>query len=110
MGVGTYGFRPLSYVWRKMTVVHNNPHPLAMKVLVPKNEEIAKKFGEVRIEDWDDRVAGSTWRERAQRGTEVDAYTNETVDLVPGTASDFEVVRCHSTATGELILLHDDWL
>lgn len=98
-----------------MTTVHPHPHPRAHEVLIPSNEEIAKKFGQVRVEDWDDRVAGETWSERHQRGAgpEVGSYLHSTV--LPGCEGSrwpqqHEVVRCHSTTTGELILLHDDWL
>ena len=40
-----------------MTVVHNHPHPLAMQNVKPVNPQIFQKFGMVRVEDWDDRVA-----------------------------------------------------
>jgi hypothetical protein len=95
-----------------MTVVHNSPHPLAMEVVIPANTEIAKKFGEVRIEDWEDRVAGLTWTEQYVRSVpSTRAYEESVWDAKTGTVSSLHaVVRCHSTATGELILLHDDWL
>jgi hypothetical protein len=98
-----------------MTVVHNTPHRFHMQVVTPSNPQILKKFGKVRVEDWDDRVAGGvTWDQRQARGgyheTEVyvaqKAATNPTVPV----AEALNVVRCHTLDTGELVLLHDDWL
>lgn len=99
-----------------MTSVHTTPHPLAQKYVKPNNPEIAKKFGIVRIEDWDDRIAGDTWPTLRERGSApVESY----VDTLNNTAHDtsvlapailFEVVRCHTQSTGELVLLHHDWL
>lgn len=96
-----------------MTAVHNEPHPLAQKYVRPSNPQIAKKFGIVRIEDWDDRVSGRTWLERNLQGghPEVDTYmvTANTPGVSP-TPTDAQVVRCHTQSTGETVLLHDDWL
>lgn len=94
-------------------VVHPNRHPRAEEVLVPSNPEIAKKFGEIRVEDWDDRVAGATWRERHSHGgfPEVLRFLGTTNEGDLGhTPADADVVRCHSTTTGDLVLLHNDWL
>lgn len=96
-----------------MTAVHNQPHPLAQKYVKPSNPQIAKKFGIVRVEDWDDRVSNRTWIERNMQGgfPEVDAYTATT--HLPGltaTPVDAQVVRCHTQSTGETVLLHSDWL
>lgn len=96
-----------------MTVIHPHPHPLAMTVVVPANEEIRKKFGVVRVEDWDDRVAGLTWHERhSVQGTfpEAAAYAEHKERISTPLQSRNEVVRCHTITTGELVLLHDDWL
>lgn len=95
-----------------MTVVHNHPHPKAMTVVKPSNEEIFKKFGMVRIEDWDDRIHGTTWQERLSRGShsEASAYLSDKTNT--GTPRDMvnEVVACHTITTGERVLLHNDWL
>lgn len=96
-----------------MTSVHNEPHPLAQKYVRPSNPQIARKFGIVRVEDWDDRVSGSTWVERNIQGghPEVDSYLN--TSHLPGltaTPVDAQVVRCHTQSTGETVLLHHDWL
>lgn len=97
-----------------MTVVHNDRHPRAEEVLVPSNEEIAKKFGEVRVEDWEDRVRGETWTESYSRrsSAEIAQYVSDAIGKGPGVHGDgtHEVVRCHSTRTGDLILLHNEWL
>lgn len=101
-----------------MTVVHNTPHPKAMQVLTPKNPQIAAKFGQVRVEDWDDRVAGFTAFERHARGgfPETNGYFASKDEVQTSTAErilyddSLQIVRCHSTRTGELVLLHDDWL
>lgn len=100
-----------------MTVVHNHQHPLAHQVVEPVNTSILAKFGKVRIEDWDDRVAGLTWAEQLHQGTYPQAfsYTDESyLQQVSGGLSDaaprFDVVRCHTLTTGELVLLHNDWL
>ena len=95
-----------------MSVVHNHPHPLAMTVVTPTNREIFKKFGKVRIEDWDDRVAGETWQQRFVRGNarSVNSYIIDKTDLGTPQNTVNEVVRCHTLTTGELVLLHDDWL
>jgi hypothetical protein len=96
-----------------MTVVHAHPHPLAQKIITPANEAIASKFGKVRVEDWDDRVAGRTWLEQNLSGgtpaTSTYAVTKHDVP-VSDALSVLAVVRCHSTHTGEVVLLHDDWL
>jgi len=96
-----------------MTAVHNHPHPLAQKYVLPTNPQIAKKFGVVRVEDWDDRVAGATWIERQMRGSAKEADDYVSTSHLPGlttTPTDAEVVRCHTQSTGELVLLHHDWL
>lgn len=97
-----------------MTVVHNHPHPLSQRYVKPSNPQILAKFGIVRIEDWDDRVAGFTWIERHQQGAfkEVEAYLYGTAPdrVLTGTAGSTDVVRCHTQSTGDLVLLHDDWL
>jgi hypothetical protein len=99
-----------------MTSVHKEPHPLAQRYIKPSNVAIAKKFGIVRIEDWDDRVSGDTWVSLRERGN---ASAEQYVDSLNNTARDtsvlvpeilFEVVRCHTQSTGELVLLHHDWL
>lgn len=101
-------------------MVHPHPHPKAMQVLTPSNPEIAKKFGQVRVEDWDDRVAQMTWTEKLVHGQEsfpeahtykksLEGVPESTAAIVANDAT-MEVVRCHSTCTGELILLHNDWL
>lgn len=94
--------------------VHPEPHPRAHEVLIPSNPEIAKKFGQVRVEDWDDRVRGESWTETFNRRStqEVTRYIQSAVGKGPeihGEGTN-EVVRCHSTTSGELILLHDTWL
>lgn len=95
-------------------VVHPHPHPKQFEVLLPSNPEIAKKFGQVRVEDWDDRVRGETWTTALQHSApdEVAKYVKNATGKGPSVHGEHtnEVVRCHSTATGELILLHDDWL
>jgi hypothetical protein len=104
-----------------MVAHHPHPHPRAQEVLIPSNSKVAEKFGQVRVEDWDDRVAGDAWAERlAHRGADAFPETMgymRTRDQVhaatgasPAAAEHTEIVRCHSTRTGELILLHDDWL
>lgn len=96
-----------------MTAVHSHPHPLAQRYVKPSNVEIAKKFGIVRVEDWDDRVGGDTWMDRHARGGDkaADSYAVSS-NPVPPSRSDKvdEVVRCHTQSTGELVLLHNDWL
>lgn len=96
-----------------MTSVHNEPHPLAQKYVRPSNVEIAKKFGIVRIEDWNDRIEGDSWLHLRSRGlTHVDRYTTLAQSLhapLTGLACD-EIVRCHMQSTGDLVLLHNDWL
>lgn len=104
-----------------MPAHHLQPHPRQFEVFFPANPEIAKKYGQIRVEDWDDRVAGETWADRlAHRGA--DAFPEamgymRTRDQVhaatghsPAATTHTEIVRCHSTTTGELVLLHDDWL
>lgn len=98
-----------------VTVIHPHPHPLAMKVVTPKNVEIFKKFGNVRVEDWDDRVSGLTWHEKVSRGNFPEAnYYKQSAEFgstaVPASSAAMAVVRCHTTSTGELVLLHNDWL
>lgn len=106
-----------------MTVVHQHPHPLAMRVVSPTNSFILKKFGMVRVEDWDDRVSGVTFTEKLKRGTFFEAEcANQDLDSpevaegcskvlkMPSSTWEDDFVRCHSTTTGDLILLHDDWL
>lgn len=70
-----------------MIVVHPNPHPLATQIVNPSSESVYGKFGIVRVEDWEDRVSGTPY--------------SDNVNVF---------VRCHSILTGEMILLHDDWL
>lgn len=99
-----------------MASVHNEPHPLAHKYVVPSNKEIAKKFGVVRVEDWDDRIAGDTWmtlRERGEPSVEryvdlVNTIRSQSPVLAPAVLN--EVVRCHTQSTGEMVRLHDAWL
>lgn len=95
-----------------MTVVHNEPHPLAQKYVKPSNAEISRKFGIVRVEDWDDRVGGDPWLDRYLRGgfPEADQYEQLHNQVSPIPMAMLEVVRCHTQSTGELVLLHDDWL
>lgn len=98
-----------------MTVAHNHPHPLAQKVVEPSNAEILKKFGTVRVEDWNDRVTGLLWTEIAQRGnySEVSEYPISALAAQKGrgpVSATHDVVRCHSVTTGEVVLLHNDWL
>lgn len=101
-----------------MTVVHPHPHPSAMKTVQITNPQVAKKFGDrVYLVDWDDRVAGSTWAERVANGGSPEAATYQESQynaLVTGDLGEasgrLEVVRCHDLTTGELILLHDDWI
>lgn len=95
-----------------MSVTHQHPHPLAMKVVIPSNKNIADKFGQVRVEDWDDRVSGQTLVEKLGRGTfpEVDTLMHVLVGVKTDGGSQDAIVRCHSVVTGELVLLHDDWL
>lgn len=96
-----------------MTVVHNHPHPLTMQVVTPSNPSILRLFGRVRVEDWDDRVSGMTVREHASRGTSQEVHVYEdNGGTVPGPDADNQspVVRCHTLATGEMVLLHADWL
>lgn len=96
-----------------MTAIHNEPHPLAQKYVNPGNPQIAKKFGIVRVEDWDDRVAGETWVDRHARGgfPEADQYDEVSRRIHPDSWGDmYKVVRCHTQSTGELVLLHDDWV
>lgn len=96
-----------------MTAVHNTPHPLAQKYVKPSNVEITKKFGIVRIEDWNDRIEGDSWLTLRHRGlAHVDRYTTLAQSLqapMTGLACD-AIVRCHTQSTGDLVLLHDDWL
>lgn len=99
-----------------MTSVHTEPHPLAQRYVKPNNPEILKKFGIVRIEDWDDRVSGDTWPTLRERGSaSVERYVDtlnhvahDTSVLAPAILC--EVVRCHTQSTGELVLLHDAWV
>lgn len=96
-----------------MTVVHNHPHPLSQRYVKPSNNEIAKKFGIVRVEDWDDRVSGITWLEQARRGgyPQAEQYRTRARNATSRVSLDsLEVVRCHTQSTGELVYLHDDWL
>lgn len=95
-----------------MTSVHNEPHPLAHRYVQPSNEAIAKKFGIVRVEDWDDRVAGSLWNERGNQGghKDVERYVEDMISFNAPLQERNEVVRCHTQSTGELVLLHDAWL
>lgn len=98
-----------------MTSVHTEPHPMAQKYVKPNNPEIAKKFGIVRVEDWDDRVSGETWPTLRERGlnTSVETYLVQVNALdasVLAPAALYEVVRCHTQSTGEVVLLHHDWI
>lgn len=96
-----------------MPVVHNQPHPLSQRYVLSANSQIARKFGVVRVEDWDDRVAGATWAERNRQGgfPEVTKYVDLTGSpSLAHTPADTAVVRCHTQSTGETVLLHDDWL
>ena len=97
-----------------MTSVHTEPHRLAQKYVKPSSTEILKKYGIVRVEDWDDRVSGDVWTTLREQGNgDVERY----VELVHqmGTSvlaplSIFQVVRCHLQSTGDVVLLHDEWL
>jgi hypothetical protein len=98
-----------------MTVVHNQPHPMAMKYVVPSNPNIAAKFGIVRIEDWHDRIRQETWIQLVQHGDqESTAYASRASvagNVPPSTyPAMLDVVLCHTQTTGEVVLLHDDWL
>lgn len=96
-----------------MTSVHNEPHPLAQKYVIPSNKEIAKKFGTVRVEDWDDRVAGLPWTEQVERHGYPQAeqyHARAQYDGHKASLASLEVVRCHTQSTGELVLLHHDWV
>lgn len=100
-----------------MTVVHNHPHPLAHQVVDPTNPAILAKFGRVRVEDWDDRVAGLTWAEQLHQGNyqqaniySEDQYLQQLSGGLSAASPRFDVVRCHTLTTGELVLLHNDWL
>lgn len=98
-----------------MTSVHNEPHPLAQRYIKPNNPEIASKFGVVRIEDWDDRISGYPWPVLRDQGanSSVESYVaqvNATDRSVLAPAALFDVVRCHTQSTGELVLLHDEWV
>lgn len=99
-----------------MTSIHNEPHPLAQKYVRPSNAEIAKKYGIVRIEDWDDRIAGDVWTTLRERGdSSVERYialVNNIKSQGPVLTPDevFNVVRCHTQSTGEMVRLHNDWL
>lgn len=96
-----------------MTSVHKEPHPLAQKYVKPNNPQIARKFGIVRIEDWDDRVAGDTWVDRHARGGSPESDQYDELSRQYGAESwqrVEDVVRCHTQSTGELVLLHHDWL
>jgi hypothetical protein len=96
-----------------VTVAHNDRHPLAGKWVIPSNGAIYSKFGVVLVEDWSDRLAQATWPELLERGDQhaVD-YKNLAVSQGASTtdANKLQVVRCHTQTTGELALLHDDWL
>lgn len=97
-----------------MTVVHPHPHPRTMCTVQITNPEVAKKFGQkVYVVDWDDRITGETWNVLASRGVKPeDGYAviaaQYQAPISPGQTLD--VVRCHDLTTGELILLHDDWI
>ena len=91
-----------------MTVMHPHPHPLAMSVVTPSNPEIFKKFGKVRIEDWSDRVLQGTWQELRGRSSEVQSYLGQAAALK--TATDNEIIACHTLHDGSRVLLHNDWL
>jgi hypothetical protein len=96
-----------------MTSIHTHPHPLAQKYVRPNNTAIASKFGIVRIEDWDDRIGGDTWMDRHARGGDkaADSYAMSGNPVPPSSKSLIsEVVRCHTQSTGELVLLHNDWV
>lgn len=96
-----------------MTVVHPHPHPRTMCTVQITNPEVAKKFGQkVYVVDWDDRVSGETWAERMTHGgsPEAAAYVSLSTAVTPDANPDNDVVRCHDLTTGELILLHDDWI
>lgn len=96
-----------------MTAVHNEPHPMAQQYVLPSNPEIAKKFGAVRIEDWDDRIAENTWLIMRVRGNQDASSYAELASSMQAPMTGLaacEVVRCHTQRTGELVLLHDDWL
>ena len=96
-----------------MTVVHPHPHPLAQQVVEPINPQILAKFGKVRVEDWDDRISGSTVAEHVSRGSKIwyGAYQDARDAVGVSPASPITaVVRSHSVRTGSVVLLHDDWL
>jgi hypothetical protein len=98
-----------------MTVIHPHPHPLAMRVVTPTNPEILRVYGKVRVEDWDDRISGYVLSEHLRRGGNeaIQQYVKRVEDkktqaTLPGPHS--SIVRCHTMRTGDMILLHDDWL
>lgn len=96
-----------------LAAVHNEPHPLALKYVKPNNQAIAKKFGVVRIEDWDDRVAGLPWTEQIERHNfpQAEQYRSRAqYEAHKAPLGSLEVVRCHTQSTGELVLLHHDWV
>lgn len=98
-----------------MTVIHPHPHRLAMKVVLPSNYEIARTYGKVRVEDWDDRVSGQILTEHLRRGgQEAHEFYKRRLDdpetPVEPAAPALAIVRCHTLTDGQMILLHDDWL
>jgi hypothetical protein len=96
-----------------MSVSHNHPHPKFGQVVTPSNVEIAKKYGRVHIIDWDDRVSGLTISEQNGRGgyPQAEKYTAyATMEKVSPLSSSLDIVRCYTVGTGELVLLHNDWL
>jgi hypothetical protein len=98
-----------------MTVVHNQPHPQAMTVVTPSNTAIFQKYGKLRIEDWDDRIAGLTWSEQINRSPAgaaavYSAQLKQPSTPVSPTSSNFSVLRCHQLSTGTVVLIHTDWL
>jgi hypothetical protein len=98
-----------------MTVIHPHPHPLAMRVVTPTNPEILRVYGKVRVEDWDDRVSGYVLSEHLRRGGNkaVNQYVKRIEGgetNVPLSSHHSSIVRCHTMRSGDMILLHDDWL
>lgn len=96
-----------------MTSVHTERHPLAERYVKPSNAAILKKFGIVRVEDWADRVDGETWPTLRTRGSaQIERYVElahaQNAPMGPGNL--LEVVRCHLQSTGDLVLLHDEWI
>jgi hypothetical protein len=98
-----------------MTTIHQHPHPLAGQKLASSNPEMAQRYGKLHVIDWDDRVAGTTWQERRSRAgvfPEVVTYAMNRQELLTASVLENEnaVVRTHSCSSGDLILMHTDWL